>query len=80
MLSPAREGTRNVLEAAEKDWNPTTWQEACKSDNPSYVYCASKKFAEETAWEFIKEKKPSFDIATMCKYVPNASQWIYQDK
>ncbi|GAB5587121.1 hypothetical protein Unana1_02021 [Umbelopsis nana] len=98
MLSPAVEGTRNVLEAAypqksikriivtssfaavvdlskglrpgytytEKDWNPVTWEEACKSDKPGHVYCASKKFAEKAAWDFIKEKKPSFDIATMC--------------
>jgi nucleoside-diphosphate-sugar epimerase len=60
-------GLRPGYTYSEKDWNPATWEEACKSDNPGYVYCASKKFAEETAWQYVKEKKPSFDVATMCK-------------
>ncbi|KAJ2962388.1 hypothetical protein NQZ79_g2575 [Umbelopsis isabellina] len=50
----------------EEDWNPVTWDEACTSDNPAAVYCASKKFAELAAFKFVEEQKPSFDIATMC--------------
>ncbi|KAI8576452.1 hypothetical protein K450DRAFT_256823 [Umbelopsis ramanniana AG] len=98
LLLPAREGTKNILQAAsthksikrviitssfaavvdvskglrpgytytEKDWNPATWEEARKSDNPGFVYCASKKFAEEEGWDFVKNRKPSFDITTIC--------------
>jgi nucleoside-diphosphate-sugar epimerase len=51
----------------EEDWNPVTWDEACNSDNPTAVYCASKKFAELAGFKFVEEQKPSFDIATMCK-------------
>lgn len=39
----------------EKDWNPATW-EGCQTDGMS-AYCASKKFAEESAWKFLKENK-----------------------
>ena len=39
--------------------------EAAKSDNPAYVYCASKKIAEEACWEFQKKEKPSFDITAI---------------
>ncbi|CAO3674667.1 unnamed protein product [Umbelopsis ramanniana] len=59
-------GLRPGYTYTEKDWNPATWDEACKSDNPGFVYCASKKFAEEAGWDFIKKQKPSFDIATIC--------------
>ncbi|KAH8551415.1 hypothetical protein BGW37DRAFT_40380 [Umbelopsis sp. PMI_123] len=51
----------------EKEWLPVTWDEACKSDNPALVYCASKKFAEEEGWNFIKNEKPSFDLTTICE-------------
>jgi nucleoside-diphosphate-sugar epimerase len=61
-------GLRPGYTYTEKDWNPATWDEACKSENPGFVYCASKKFAEAEAWDFVKNKKPSFDIATMCKF------------
>lgn len=37
----------------EKDWNPETW-DGCQTD-PLSAYCASKKFAEEAAWEFSRE-------------------------
>ncbi|CAR31115.1 ZYRO0E10362p [Zygosaccharomyces rouxii] len=37
----------------EKDWNPATW-ERCQTDAVN-AYCASKKFAEQAAWEFSKE-------------------------
>ncbi|CAM0135427.1 hypothetical protein VKS41_005064 [Umbelopsis sp. WA50703] len=98
LLIPAREGTKNILQAAskqssikrvvitsscaalfdlskgirpgytytEQDWNPATWDQASKSDNPRFVYCASKKIAEQAAWQFIKENNVSFDITTMC--------------
>lgn len=59
-------GMRPGYTYTEKDWNPATWDEAVKSNNPGFVYCASKKFAEETAWQFVKENKVSFDISTMC--------------
>ncbi|KAH8914522.1 NAD(P)-binding protein [Atractiella rhizophila] len=36
----------------DKDWNSTTYAEAKESKFPGLVYAASKKFAEQAAWEF----------------------------
>ncbi|KAH8705235.1 hypothetical protein BGW36DRAFT_392907 [Talaromyces proteolyticus] len=52
----------------EKDWNPVTIEEAKKSVSGSYAYCASKKLAEQAAWDFVKGKKDeiSFSLTTIC--------------
>lgn len=49
----------------EKHWNPITYEEGVKGDEV-VGYRASKKFAELEAWNFVKEKKPSFDLVTLC--------------
>ncbi|KAL5045399.1 hypothetical protein BDW71DRAFT_198353 [Aspergillus fruticulosus] len=49
------------------DWNPLSYAEAIdKSTNAVVAYRGSKKFAELAAWEFIRDKKPSFDLVTLC--------------
>lgn len=49
------------------DWNPLTYEEAIdKSTNAVVAYRGSKKFAELAAWEYIRTKKPSFDLVTLC--------------
>ncbi|KAL2060523.1 hypothetical protein VTL71DRAFT_9164 [Oculimacula yallundae] len=48
----------------EEDWNPTTW-EAALSGTQNTGYQASKKFAELSAWEFIKTENPNFDLVTL---------------
>ncbi|RSL86236.1 hypothetical protein CEP51_002926 [Fusarium floridanum] len=47
----------------ESSWNPITWDEAVAKR--SLVYRGSKKLAEEAAWKFMEDEKPSFDLATM---------------
>lgn len=49
---------------SEEDWSPLTKEQALENANNGYR--ASKKFAEEAAWNFIKEQKPNFTLATMC--------------
>lgn len=49
----------------EDDWNPETYDVAKTADGIT-AYCASKKFAEETAFDFVKETGVSFHIATIC--------------
>lgn len=58
-------GTRPGYTYSEQDWNPVTYEQA-KSGDGSTAYCASKKFAEKAAWDFVKEMKPNFDVATIC--------------
>ncbi|KAI7968131.1 hypothetical protein EIK77_010301 [Talaromyces pinophilus] len=49
------------------DWNPLTYEEAADpKSTPVVAYRGSKKYAELAAWEFIQEKKPHFDIVTLC--------------
>jgi nucleoside-diphosphate-sugar epimerase len=59
-------GNRPGYTYTEKDWNPATYEEALKSDNGAFVYCASKKLAEKTAYDFVESEKPNFSIATIC--------------
>ncbi|KAL9077958.1 MAG: hypothetical protein Q9157_003112 [Trypethelium eluteriae] len=48
------------------DWNPVTWEQALDEANRGVAYQASKKFAEEAAWKFMREEKVGFDLVTFC--------------
>ncbi|CAG9936166.1 unnamed protein product [Clonostachys rosea f. rosea IK726] len=49
------------------DWNPLTYQEAADPATPAFLaYRGAKKFAEKTAWDFIRDRKPGFDLVTLC--------------
>lgn len=58
-------GARPGYTYTEADWNPTTYEQAKSGPGP-VAYCASKAFAERYAFDFVKERKPGFDIATIC--------------
>lgn len=47
----------------EETWNPLTWDQA--KDNEAYAYSASKKYAEQAAWDFVKNEKPNFTLTTL---------------
>ncbi|EDO15092.1 hypothetical protein Kpol_416p7 [Vanderwaltozyma polyspora DSM 70294] len=49
----------------EESWNPVTWEGA--QANAVEAYCGSKKFAEKTAWDFLKENEGqvSFKLSTV---------------
>jgi nucleoside-diphosphate-sugar epimerase len=49
----------------EADWNPVKWDVALVTDNINAVYQASKKYAEQSAWDFVSDTKPSFDLAVI---------------
>ncbi|KAJ4308951.1 hypothetical protein N0V84_011786 [Fusarium piperis] len=49
------------------DWNPLTYEEAAAPTSDAVVaYRGSKKFAELEAWKFVEERKPHFEIVTLC--------------
>ncbi|KAJ9138073.1 NAD dependent epimerase/dehydratase [Pleurostoma richardsiae] len=49
------------------DWNPLSYGEAADPATSAVIaYRGSKKFAELAAWEFVRDRKPAFDIATLC--------------
>ncbi|CAD6577364.1 MAG: methylglyoxal reductase (NADPH-dependent) gre2 [Cyphobasidiales sp. Tagirdzhanova-0007] len=60
------QGFRPGYTYSEKDYNPATFEEAKKTDNPAFLYCASKILAEQAAWDFVKEKSPGFALTTIC--------------
>lgn len=47
----------------ETSWNNVTWEEA--KENGLVGYVASKKFAEQAAWDFVKAEKPQFKLNTV---------------
>lgn len=55
--------TRFVV--TEESWNKDTW-ESCQA-NAISAYCGSKKFAEKTAWDFLRENQSSikFTLSTI---------------
>ncbi|KAG8919334.1 methylglyoxal reductase (NADPH-dependent) gre2 [Tulasnella sp. 417] len=57
-------GTRPGKVYTEADWNPTNREEGLKDIGSGYF--ASKKLAEQAAWDFVEEKKPSFTLTALC--------------
>ncbi|XXH00997.1 hypothetical protein Hte_007348 [Hypoxylon texense] len=52
---------------SSKDWNPITFEEAAApTATPQDAYRGSKTIAEQEAWKFVEEKKPQFDLVTLC--------------
>ncbi|MCJ1467142.1 hypothetical protein MMC07_005764 [Pseudocyphellaria aurata] len=49
----------------EEDWNPVTAASAIESNSVVLGYNASKKLAEQAAWQFITNNKPSFDLTVI---------------
>jgi nucleoside-diphosphate-sugar epimerase len=49
----------------ESDWNPITYEEGLNG-NKVFAYRASKTVAERSAWKFVEEEKPAFDLVTIC--------------
>lgn len=51
---------------SEADWNPFTYEQAAGTKDTVVGYVASKRLAELSAWDFVKEQKPQFTISTIC--------------
>lgn len=49
-----------------ESWNPATYDQAKRSDDVYFVYCASKALAEKAAWDFVEREKPRFTLTTVC--------------
>lgn len=49
------------------NWNPLTYEEAANPVTSTVIaYRGSKKFAELLAWDFMRDRKPGFDLVTLC--------------
>ncbi|KAL4894827.1 hypothetical protein BDV59DRAFT_200623 [Aspergillus ambiguus] len=49
------------------DWNPLTYAESVdKTTSAVVAYRGSKKFAELEAWNYVRDKRPAFDLVTLC--------------
>ncbi|OAQ66105.1 NAD(P)-binding domain-containing protein [Pochonia chlamydosporia 170] len=49
-----------------KDWSPLTYEDGVNAPNAPTAYRASKTAAEKAAWNFMTEKKPGFDLVSLC--------------
>lgn len=71
-----RKGPREGYTYTSRDWLPLSYEEAADPDldlgkwperyRPFVTYCASKKLAEQAAWDFYRETKPKWRLATIC--------------
>lgn len=47
-----------------EDWNPSTYQDAIEAGGAgAFSYSVSKKLAEQSAWDYVANEKPQFEIA-----------------
>lgn len=73
-----RSRTGSTKPFSESDWDPTTYEDAvalsdkmAKATPQEYVglamtvYSASKKVAEQAAWDFVEQNKPGFELAAV---------------
>jgi len=49
----------------QTDLSQVTAEQAIKENSVILAYNAGKKLAEQAAWKFMKEKKPTFDLAVI---------------
>ncbi|KAK7464326.1 hypothetical protein VKT23_006494 [Stygiomarasmius scandens] len=57
------QGPRPGYTYTEKDWNPSTYEQAAASGISPFVYCASKSLAEKIVWN---DKERKFSVTTIC--------------
>ncbi|KAK1986697.1 NAD dependent epimerase/dehydratase [Colletotrichum cereale] len=61
------QGYRPGYTYTEKDWNPMSYEDACKTDSGAAAYCASKALAEKAMWRWMGENKAvPFTLANVC--------------
>ncbi|ODV63689.1 NAD(P)-binding protein [Ascoidea rubescens DSM 1968] len=48
----------------EETWNPLNWDDP-SNNNENSAYVISKKVAEKASWDFVKEKKPNFQLTSV---------------
>lgn len=51
---------------SEENWSPLTYEDGVKAPITPVAYRASKVLAEKTAWEFVENEKPVWDLVTLC--------------
>ncbi|OAA50503.1 NAD(P)-binding domain protein [Metarhizium rileyi] len=49
-----------------QDWSPLTYQDGVDAPNAPTAYRASKTAAERVAWDFMADRKPAFDLVSLC--------------
>lgn len=55
---------RHPKSYSEENWNPVTMEEAL--EDPVTAYRGSKTFAEKSAWDFVRNENPNFQLSTLC--------------
>ncbi|RDW61293.1 Nad dependent epimerase [Coleophoma crateriformis] len=62
----ARKGLNPEKTYTEEDWCPLTYEDGKNAAITPVAYRASKVLAEKTAWNFMEEKHPKWDLVTLC--------------
>lgn len=59
-------GPRPGYTYTAKDWCPLTYEDGVSAPAAPVAYRASKAVAEKAAWQFMEERKPGFDLVSLC--------------
>ncbi|KAH3671333.1 hypothetical protein OGAPHI_000556 [Ogataea philodendri] len=62
----ATKGLQPGVALTERDFSPLTYEDGIKTSDPAVAYRASKIVSERAAWDFVKDKRPAFDIVVLC--------------
>ncbi|KAG7913648.1 hypothetical protein KL927_005234 [Ogataea polymorpha] len=62
----ATKGLQPNVVLTEEDFSPLTYEDGVNASDPAVAYRASKIVGERAAWDFISQRKPSFDISVLC--------------
>ncbi|ODA77599.1 hypothetical protein RJ55_07228 [Drechmeria coniospora] len=49
-----------------RDWSPLTYEDGVRAADVPTAYRASKAAAEKAAWRYMRERKPAFDLVSLC--------------
>ncbi|GME84934.1 unnamed protein product [Ambrosiozyma monospora] len=62
----ATKGLQPGVVLNEDNFSPLTYTDGCSTHDPAVAYRASKIVAERYAWDFIKQRRPHFDLSVVC--------------
>ncbi|RDA88542.1 hypothetical protein CP532_5865 [Ophiocordyceps camponoti-leonardi (nom. inval.)] len=49
-----------------RDWSPLTYRDGTNAPDAQTAYRASKTAAEKAVWAFVQDRRPGFDVVSLC--------------
>lgn len=59
-------GPRPGKTYSARDWSPLTYGDGARAGDVNTAYRASKTAAERAAWAYVRDRRPAFDLVSLC--------------